>query len=888
LASFVLTVALAAATIAVPSVVLAAPAELPEPELVDDAPYPASGDGRRVEVTLHLQVDGEGVVRRADVHTVEPADAPDAFIKAALEHALRHRFSPSSLEGRPVPYVFDHRVVFDPQRHASEADPDVVPVPVVPPEPEPEPAPPSPPVERAAMPDDVREVVVETPKTARRESVTGGDFEFEPGHLADVPRGSAERLLTLAPGLVLYNSGGEGHPSAFFLRGFDAGEGQDIEFTVDGVPINEPSNSHGHGFTDTLFIIPELVSRLRVTEGPFDARQGDFAVAGSAAYELGLDARGVVTKGEYGRFNTGRALVLWGPQGMSRGTFAGVDFKAGDGFGVNRAHQSTRAMAGFERGLGRGFVVDASLQGYTTRYDSAGVLRLDDFDARRVPGCSSGRDAQLFCTYDENQGGGQTRVGGTVRLGREWGRQRFSQNLWVTGRDQRIRENFTGFTTDIRPDGAPQRGDGVEQTYRGLLTGTRGSWGRTWDWWFRPQDVEVGYGVRYDDTRSTQVRLRKDDGIAYTRDFDAELRIVDVSAYTSTKLRPLERLDVEVGLRSDAFGFGVVDHGLPTTDRAGERLPTAATDAFGVAVAPRAATSVHLAQWPHEGGRWDDSDRAGPSFGFGDLDWMTAYGVGTRSSDATALSDGEFAPFARVQSAETGLRARWLGIADLLDLEARSVAFYTHVDRDLVFDEAQGRNVLAGESNRFGVLAYLRASVTDWADVQASVTWSEAYLPPEDAKAFEWTAGPRLPYVPRVSARGDATVFHDFWIRRERFHWTLAVGATYLAPRPLPLDTFGSRYTVVDLAGHFGWRFVEVGLEIQNLFDNRYHQFELLYASNFEGPATRPAMLPQLHFAAGPPLSAMGTVTLHWDPGAKRRRLERRRARDAELSEQRR
>jgi hypothetical protein len=95
----------------------------------------------------------------------------------------------------------------------------------------------------------------------------------------------------------------------------------------------------------------------------------------------------------------------------------------------------------------------------------------------------------------------------------------------------------------------------------------------------------------------------------------------------------------------------------------------------------------------------------------------------------------------------------------------------------------------------------------------------------------------------------------------------------------LPLDAFGSRYTVVDAAGHVGWRFVELGVQLENMFDNRYNQFELYYASNFEAPSARPSMLPQLHFAAGPPLSVMGTLTLHWDRRAKTEREAERRAR---------
>src|SRR5690606_25932456 len=117
-----------------------------------------------------------------------------------------------------------------------------------------------------------------------------------------------------------------------FLRGFDAREGQDIEFSVDGVPVNQVGNIHGNGYADTNFIIPELVEELRVLEGPFEPQQGNFAVAGSADYRLGLDQRGLTMKYMAGSFNTQRLLLLWGPANESHHTFGGAELYDTDGF----------------------------------------------------------------------------------------------------------------------------------------------------------------------------------------------------------------------------------------------------------------------------------------------------------------------------------------------------------------------------------------------------------------------------------------------------------------------------------------------------------------------------------------------------------------------------
>ena len=103
---------------------------------------------------------------------------------------------------------------------------------------------------------------------------------------------SAGDLLDTAPGVYVARPEGEAVAHEIFLRGFDAEHGQDIEFTVGGIPINQPSHIHGQGYADLNFIIPEVVRSIRVTEGVYDPRQGDFAVAGSVDFDLGVDERG--------------------------------------------------------------------------------------------------------------------------------------------------------------------------------------------------------------------------------------------------------------------------------------------------------------------------------------------------------------------------------------------------------------------------------------------------------------------------------------------------------------------------------------------------------------------------------------------------------------------
>ena len=53
-----------------------------------------------------------------------------------------------------------------------------------------------------------------------------------------------------------------------------------------------PTHAHGQGYTDSNFLIPELVSGIQYKKGPYYADEGDFSAAGAVNvnYVNALDA----------------------------------------------------------------------------------------------------------------------------------------------------------------------------------------------------------------------------------------------------------------------------------------------------------------------------------------------------------------------------------------------------------------------------------------------------------------------------------------------------------------------------------------------------------------------------------------------------------------------
>ncbi len=666
----------------------------------------------------------------------------------------------------------------------------------------------------------------------RPEATAASHYAIELGELSIIPRRNASEHLMLAPGVLTTNHGGEGHAQEVFMRGFAAGEGQDIEFLVDGVPLNEVSNAHGHGYADLHLIPPEFVRRVHVTEGAFDPEQGDFAFAGTADYELGLAEAGAQVKYGAGLWNTHRVLTTWAPPGRQEDTFAGFEFFRTSGYGTNRAAQRATAIGRYTDRRQRERHWAIGVYGYASRFDQAGVIREDDYDAGEVG---------FYDTYDPNQGGESNRILLTFDVGAGPREARFEQVAFAGYRTMRLRANFTGWMTDtlVDDDGTvieAQRGDGVEMRYRVFTGGARGAYRLARDLAGRTQELDLGYTLRADAGRSEQMRLRSVTAIPYETLFDTDFCVLNLAAFLRTQLRPLPWLAIRGGVRLDTFAFGVTDYDQPDADRDGTRLPHQTAQAFGLAVNPRVSLDLRIV---------------------GGLHAVASYGHGTRSSEAMALSDNETAPFARAQEVDGGLTYTLGTPGAPVHLHTQASYSLTRVDKDLLFSATEGRNVLVGSSTRHVALLSTRVQLKRWFDAALNLGFTHATLD---------ETGELLPYIPRLVLRLDAAV------AGQPFGWhigpvpltgRIGAGFTYVPGRPLPMEQTGDPFFLINVGGelrlwHFG-----LGLEIRNLLNRQYRQSEFYYASNFDGPDAVPSKASERHFAAGEPFFVMGTLTLH-------------------------
>ncbi|MFK8001690.1 MAG: TonB family protein, partial [Polyangiales bacterium] len=288
--------------------------------LRSEAPlYPSAAQGIEPVVGLWVTLDATGSPTNVTV-----AESGGELFDAAARVAVRRwSFSPALRDGVPfaarvrvdVPFhVPSFNLRADNPNPAADAAPN--------PSPNGDAA-----RNEATEPDDAgdygasAEVQLEA---LRRQERSASDFEVERDVLEAAPRREGADLLASAPGFYVARPSGGAIGHRILVRGFDAEHGQDLALDVGGLPINLPSHIHGQGYAALGFLIPDVVSGLRVREDVSDPSQGDFAVAGSASFDLGVEERGITLRSGYGSFNTFQQLGIWAPEGAEEETFGAV------------------------------------------------------------------------------------------------------------------------------------------------------------------------------------------------------------------------------------------------------------------------------------------------------------------------------------------------------------------------------------------------------------------------------------------------------------------------------------------------------------------------------------------------------------------------------------
>lgn len=659
----------------------------------------------------------------------------------------------------------------------------------------------------------VEEVVV----TARAlRPVSASYTRVDAYELSAIPRRTAEDALRLVPGFTLVQHGSEGKGHQFFLRGFDAEHGADLEVTVDGIPVNEWSNVHAQGYLDLGFIIGEAIDSVEVVKGPFSLEQGPFAMAGSARYRLGIPAglrglRATVTAGSTLRR---RAVLTYTDRDGDGLDFVALEAVRDDGFGQNREIERLSALARQRLLDSRDWgVLSLLVSGYAAGFALPGSLRADDLREGNVG---------FYDAYDpEGQGDSKRGLAG-LNYERIQGNSRVSARVYGALRRLDLLENFTGFLID------PVNGDRRQQQQRGFRYGGSVEYERALSERLR---LVAGLGLRGDEMEQSQSqRGQQLELVAAERSLEVSQQLAHLRL--GALFEPTESLRVSAGARVDWARFAVFD--ALAQQGGDEGRVSSQLDAL-MAVSPRVQLDADLGS-----------------------DWaaFVSYGRGVRPPEARAFSS--FVPNQAGLSDDVLVGAEpSMTSAEVVELGARvklgarasaqAAVFATFLDRELILDHVSGVSLELSGSRRLGAELQVEVRPARWLELHADAALTDARFT---------QSGNTVPLVPRVIGSARAQFVENPYGQGLR----ASIRAFGLAPRPLPNGARGATLVTLDATTGYDFEAFRLDLELENVLDRRLREGEFNYASSFV-QGTSQSQLPALHYVAGAPFNARLSLT---------------------------
>ncbi|MEO5819186.1 MAG: TonB-dependent receptor [Vicinamibacteraceae bacterium] len=589
-------------------------------------------------------------------------------------------------------------------------------------------------------------------------------------------------VLETVPGVVISQHSGEGKANQYYLRGFNLDHGTDFSTTVAGLPVNMPTHGHGHGYSDLNFLIPELISGVQFSKGPYFADQGDFTTAGSANINYTNSLRQPVVRASGGGQGFGRALVA-ASTAAGRGTVLGaVEVQHNDGPWLQPDdYRKVNGLIRYSQGDAlNGFSLTG--MGYQGSWDAT-----DQVPARAI---DDGR-LDRFGTLDNSNGGDSYRYSGSA----EWQRTRNNASTKMSAfglaYDLNLFSNFTYFLDD------PDNGDQFRQADHRIVTGGKVTHRRLGQWGSRPVQNVVGVQLRYDDIgkvglyhtvqRQPLETIRQD-----------SVRQTSVGGFAQNETQWTPWLRTLAGLRLDGYRFDVT---------AGEPL-NSGTDDAGL-VSPKGGAIF---------GPWRGTEfYVNGGLGFHSND---ARGATITIDPATGEPAQRVTPLARGRGAEVGVRS-----VRIPHLQTSLSLWTLGLDSELIFIGDAGNTEAGRSSHRYGVEWASYYSPKPWLTFDFDLSLSSAHFTDADP------AGDVIPGAVSTVIQGGATidsVKHLFGSVRWR----------YFGPRALiENDAIRSKATsLVNIEG--GYRFsrsLRLAVDVFNLLDARDSDIDYFYASRLPG-----------------------------------------------------
>jgi outer membrane receptor protein involved in Fe transport len=592
----------------------------------------------------------------------------------------------------------------------------------------------------------------------------------------------AAELLEATPGLIVSQHSGEGKANQYYLRGFNLDHGTDLRTTVDGMLVNQRSHSHGQGWTDLNFLIPELASGLQYRKGPYYADVGDFGSAGAVSIGyLNTLSQGIasVSAGENGYQ---RALLADSPKLLAGHLLYALELFHNDGPFIHPDnYKKVNTVLRYSQGDGRqGFNVTAMT--YNAHWNSTDQIAQRAIDS----GYISGR----FDAIDPTDGGQDYRDS----LSGEWHRSTSAgvtkANAYVIRQRLNLFSNFTYFLDD------PVNGDQFNQPDRRTTSAFNVSHSFATPFTSLSSENQLGIQFQNDSINNGLQSTKARQVLSVTRQDHIDETSAAIYLQNSTTWLPKFR--TELGVRADYYRFNVKSNIDANSGTANQSIVNPKVNLiFG----PWAKTEYYL----NLGGGFHSND---------------ARGTVITVEPKTGLPADKVTPLVRSRGYEVGART-----AIIPGLQSSLAIYQLDFDSELIFQGDAGTTSAGRASRRRGFEFANFYKPNNWLTIDADIAFARARFRDFDP------VGDRIPGA--VEGVASLSVAVD-----DLGPYFGSLQFRYFGPRPLIEDNSVRSNSTAIVNGRVGYKFTkdtQIDLEAFNLLDRQASAIDYYYTSRLPG-----------------------------------------------------
>ena len=589
-------------------------------------------------------------------------------------------------------------------------------------------------------------------------------------------------LLESAPGLVVSQHSGEGKANQFYLRGFNLDHGTDLRTTVDGMIVNQRSHSHGQGWTDLNFMIPELATGLEYKKGPYYASEGDFSSAGAVSLKYAKSLAQGIANVSFGQNGYRRAVVANSSTAGGGNLLYALEALHNDGPFVHPDNYGKlNAVLRYSQGdSGDGFSVTG--MAYKAKWNAT-----DQIAQRAI---DSGLIASRFDAIDPTDGGDSHRYSVSGAWYHNTETTSTKVNAYMIGWQLKLFSNFTYFLDD------PLNGDQFHQPDKRITSAINAS--HTWQMPWGGHDSENTVGIEFQNDNifnglySTKARQI----LSATRSDHIVESSVGIYAENATRWSDWFR--TVAGVRADTYRFNVrSDNEI----NSGKVSASIANPKLSLIFGPWAKTEYYV----NLGGGFHSNDARGATIA-----------LDPKSGDPAGKVPG----LVRSKGYELGVRTSIIpGLQSSLSLYQLDFA------SELIFAGDAGTTEAGRPSRRSGFEFANYFKLDNWLTIDADLSFARARFKDSDP------LGSRIP----GSVEGVATIALAVDNLGPYFG---ALQWRYFGPRPLIEDNSVRSNSTATFNGRIGYKInkdFSIELEGYNLTDRKASAIDYFYTSRLPG-----------------------------------------------------